>query len=174
MKRTKIVIIVVAISLLSGCGSTHHIRKGVKHLKNENYETALEIFEDVIEKDAKSEEAYRGKGIACFELERYGEAVEAFETALELGTKETATIYNLLGASCQNSENYENALEYYKKGIARKDANEELLKEMRLNTILVYEKMGNWDSAKEKVAEYLSDYPEDEIAKKEAEFLETR
>ena len=55
-----------------------------------------------------------------------------------------------------------------------KDVDKELFQEMRLNTIFVYEKMGDWDSAKEEVEEYLLDYPNDKIAIKEAQFLETR
>lgn len=174
MMRKTIVVFIVAVCLLTGCGSVYQTKKGVKNLKNGNYELALEIFQEVIEKDQKDAEAYRGKGIACFELKRYEEAIDAFETALKLGTKKTATIYNLLGISCQNVEEYEKSLEYYEKGIGMKDVDKELFQEMRLNTIFVYEKMGDWDSAKEEVEEYLLDYPNDKIAIKEAQFLETR
>ena len=47
-------------------------------------------------------------------------------------------------------------------------------KEMEYNVIVSYEKMQNWEKAKSKLNEYLEKYPDDETAKKEVEFLETR
>ena len=40
--------------------------------------------------------------------------------------------------------------------------------------IVAYEQMKDWESAKAKLKEYLAEYPDDEAAKKELEFLETR
>ena len=40
--------------------------------------------------------------------------------------------------------------------------------------VVSYEKLGDWDNAKEKVSEYNEQYPGDSKAEKEAEFLETR
>ena len=45
---------------------------------------------------------------------------------------------------------------------------------MRLNEIAAYEKSGDMESAKSKLKSYIQDYPDDEKAAKEAEFLETR
>ena len=45
---------------------------------------------------------------------------------------------------------------------------------MRYNRIVCAEKSADWDTAKEKIAEYLETYPDDERAVKEAEFLKTR
>ena len=45
---------------------------------------------------------------------------------------------------------------------------------MRYNEIVCYEQTADWESAKQKISEYLADYPGDETAEKEAEFLETR
>ena len=49
-----------------------------------------------------------------------------------------------------------------------------LKKEMHFNMIVAYEQMKDWESAKAKLKEYLAEYPDDEAAKKELEFLETR
>ena len=46
--------------------------------------------------------------------------------------------------------------------------------EMRFNEIAAYEKTGDYESARTKLKEYVEDYPDDERAAKEAEFLETR
>ena len=45
---------------------------------------------------------------------------------------------------------------------------------MRFNVIAAYEQSGDWESAKVKLTEYLEDYPDDEAAQKEMEFLNTR
>lgn len=45
---------------------------------------------------------------------------------------------------------------------------------MHFNMIVAYEQMKDWESAKAKLKEYLAEYPDDEAAKKELEFLETR
>ena len=50
----------------------------------------------------------------------------------------------------------------------------EVLKEMRYNLIVSYEKLEDWGNAKQEVADYLENYPDDEAAQKEAAFLETR
>ena len=51
---------------------------------------------------------------------------------------------------------------------------EELTQAMRFNSIFAYEKLGDVETAKRLVKEYTADYPEDESAAKEAQFLETR
>ena len=41
---------------------------------------------------------------------------------------------------------------------------------MEFNQIAAYEKLYDWESAKAKIEEYIAKYPDDEAAKKEAEF----
>ena len=45
---------------------------------------------------------------------------------------------------------------------------------LRRNEILAYEYKGDFASAKEKMASYVEDYPEDETAAREYQFLQTR
>ena len=49
-----------------------------------------------------------------------------------------------------------------------------MMQEMRFNEIVAYEQAGDIESARSKLADYTADYPDDEKAAKEAEFLETR
>lgn len=49
-----------------------------------------------------------------------------------------------------------------------------MLREMKYNEIVCLEQQADWQSAKQKVDEYLSEYPDDESVQKEAEFLITR
>ena len=66
------------------------------------------------------------------------------------------------------------ALNYYNLGTACEDCSEEMLQEMRFNEIAAYEQCGEWENAKAKLADYVTDYPEDARAAKEAEFFETQ
>ena len=54
------------------------------------------------------------------------------------------------------------------------DVSDEMMQEMRFNEIAAYEQSGDMESAKSKLKDYTADYPDDEKAAKEAEFLETR
>lgn len=53
-------------------------------------------------------------------------------------------------------------------------ASTKVLQEMRFNQIVCYEKLGDWENAKTKIAEYIQVYPDDADAQREAKFLETR
>ena len=86
-----------------------------------------------------------------------------------------------MGVCAMQTEDYADALSYIQSGLALADSQEgedapdaSLIQEMKYNEIICCERQGDWDTAKEKVAEYLADYPDDETAQKEADFLETR
>ena len=111
---------------------------------------------------------------ACWEQKEYKAALKAFKKAVKAGTKENATLYNLMGGCALKLDDGKSALSYYEKGLAASGSSDELKKEMEYNVIVSYEKMQNWEKAKSKLNEYLEKYPDDETAKKEVEFLETR
>ena len=96
------------------------------------------------------------------------------ENAIEQGTKETVTIHSIMGNCAMQTKDYEKAVEHYEAALSMKDISDELKKETRYNLIAAYEYAGNVDKAKEKLEEYIADYPDDESALREAEFLETR
>ena len=174
MKRVKRILLVLCTGIiLTGCGESTY-KQGVENLQDEKYEEAIGNFEKAVEKEKNVADSYRGIGIANMELENYEEASEAFEKALENGAKETGTIYDLLGVCRMKAGDYEGAIDSFERGIEEKDCTDEMIQEMRFNAIVSYEKLKDWDSAKEKLAAYVEDYPDDEDAKKEAEFLETR
>lgn len=172
MKRIRYVAIALAVFVLTGCAG--NLERGVEALQNQDYEDAILAFESQIEKGEEVEEAYRGIGIAQYELKEYQAAKQSFEQALEYGTQQTGSIYHLLGTCCVELEMWEDALAYYQLGIQMEDVETLALKEMRFQIIGILEKLGDWDAAKQSVTEYLRDYPDDEQAKKEAVFLETR
>ncbi len=172
MRKIVSTILLAVICLMTGCAS--NIEDGTEHLKKEQYEKAIACFEKDIEREKNLDEAYRGIGIAQYELENYAEALNAFEKAIENETEETATLYGLIAACHMHAEDYEAALEAYGKVLKMKDCSEELRQEARFNEIAICEKLSDWELAKEKVASYVADYPDDTRMDKTAEFLETR
>lgn len=174
MKRMKgILVLLLAGVLLAGCGRAEY-KDGIESLGRGEYEEAVEHLGRAVEDEYNVGDSYRGIGMAKWELEDYEGAFTAFEQALQNDAKKTGAIYNLMGACMLKLEDYSSAVTYYEKGIAAEDCGEELAREMRFNVISAYEKLGDWENAKSKLAEYTADYPDDGQAAKEAEFLETR
>ena len=54
------------------------------------------------------------------------------------------------------------------------EEDDSLIREMEYNEIICYEQQSDWENAKAKITEYISKYPDDEAAQREAEFLQTR
>lgn len=168
----KIVGLMVLLLLMTGCAG--NIKDGVALLEEGKYEKAVEAFQKDVKKERNLDEAYRGLGIAYFELEDYEASIESFELALKHETEETATFCSFLGAGYLEIEEYDKALDAYERGLACEDLSDELEKEIQFNLIAVYERMGNWDAAKKQMQKYVEKYPDDGRVEKEAEFLETR
>ncbi len=73
-----------AVLVFTACGNEQKERykEAEQDLVQGHYEAALEGFEQAVANDIYVEEAWRGEGIALLKLNRYEEAIEAFETAL--------------------------------------------------------------------------------------------
>lgn len=172
MKKEVLAVVLTVVFVFTGC--TNHIKSGIELLEKGNYDEARMTFQQDIENGKNLDEAYRGFGIACFELEEYEEALEAFELALEKETEETATLFSMMGACYMETGEYEKALDIYTKALSMEDISEEIQQEIQYNLIAVYENMADWDAAKKQMKSYKKAYPDDERIEKEADFLETR
>lgn len=164
-------------ALTSGC--VNHVKEGTQLLEKQQYEKALEQFEKAAQD--KAAEALRGQAMALFALEDYEGAATAIRSAVEKGAYETPQLYNMLAVCGMKRDDFASALDAYNTAMAlletrqgKETINEGLLQEMRFNQIVCLEKTANWDQAKEKIQQYLADYPDDEQAKSEAVFLSTR
>lgn len=168
-------IMIVAFCMLisfTGCGSL--VDKGTDLLGEEKYEEAQAVFQEAIEKEKDLSEAYRGLGISYMEQGEYEKALWAFEKALGEGTKESAVLDNLMGICGLRSGQSQKAVNYFEKAEAYSDLEEELSREIIWNLVVSYEEQGEYQKAKEKLEQYLSEYPDDEKALKEQEFLKTQ
>ena len=172
MKKMRLALLILIAGLLAGC--SNYMKEGLELLQAGNYEEAIVSFQNEIAEEKNLDEAYRGVGIAYFELEDYSAAIEAFENALSNEAEETASIYQMLGVSYLKLDEYDKALENYSKALQMEDCTEEMRQEILFNEIAIYELQSEWDLLKEKVAAYMEAYPEDDRMDKTAEFLETR
>ena len=176
---------VSAAGILSACANPQ--KDGTAALEEGNYEEALAQFQEAAESDdrEKAAEGYRGLGMAYYESGQYEKALEAFQQAVDLGAEETVQLYHLM-ASCgmqtwKSEEDYTAVLGYIQTGLALAEIADgeeapdtDMIREMKYNEIICYERQADWENARQKTAEYLAEYPDDEAVQKEAEFLETR
>lgn len=172
MKKWILAIALAVVFVFTGC--TNNVKSGLESLEAGNYEEAKDTFQKEVEKGKNLDEAYRGIGIACFELEEYEDAVSAFELAVENETEETATLFGMMGACYMELEEYEKALDVYTKALSIETITTELEQEIQYNLIAVYENMADWDAAKKQMESYRKAYPDDARVEKESDFLETR
>ena len=171
---------VVAAGVTGGCGNLQ--KSGVDALEKGEYDEALADFQEMTESGGNDvAEGYRGLGMTYYEMEDYENALEAFRNAADNGAEQSIQMYNLMGVCAMQTEDYASALEYIQSGLAltgtsdgADKADEKLVQEMKYNEIICYEKLADWESARQKAEEYLSEYPDDEAVQKEAEFLKTR
>lgn len=177
MKKNMVTMMAVLFlsAAVTGCGRNLS-EEGVELLGQEKYEQAADKFQEAIKEEKNLQDAYRGLGMAKWEMAEYEAARDAFLSALDNGAKKTAAIYNFLGNCEMQLDNPKGALNYYRLGLGTdsEEVSEELIQEMKFNEIAAYEKTGDFESAKAKLKEYIKAYPDDEKAVKEAEFLETR
>lgn len=100
----------------------------------------------------------------------YNYAANVYTSGLDLG--ESTVLYNQLGLCQMKLGLYEEALESFTSGIACNDTS--LRQNLRFNQIVAYEMLGDFDTAKTLIEQYVSDYPNDEEAQREALFLQSR
>ena len=85
MKARKYIPLLLAAAMaLTACGNQQkeNYKEAELNLEKGHYEDALEGFQQAVSDDIKLMESWRGEGIALLKLNRYEEAIQAFETAL--------------------------------------------------------------------------------------------
>lgn len=81
-------------------------------------------------------------------------------------------MFNFLGMMKMDQKDYTGALELFQKGIAI--GNTTCIQSLKFNEVVAYEYMEDFSAAKERMAEYVKDYPDDTEAQREYIFLSTR
>jgi len=144
--------------------------------QKENWELAKKNYEALEENLEKAKE--HKQMLASYYLglayDANGDSDKAKKCIAEYIKSGVATSYDLyeLGMQEMQDGNYKNALTYFNSGLElEKVPNKQNLMK---SAIAAYEYSGDFDSAKKMMKEYLKAYPDDEEAKHENTFLETR
>jgi len=86
------------------------LRKGLKLYRNQAYESAVSLFQRIIEAYPDFKEAHRALGNAYFRQRRYPEALAAYHRVKELDPHD-AEAYENVGVIYANAGEYEKAIE---------------------------------------------------------------
>lgn len=146
--------------------------QGVVYFYLEDYDNARNHLE-VAKQSAKKE-----KGEIVYMLGRTYEQLGDSNYAGVLYSEylgeapEDALIYNQLGLCKLASGNYNEAIHAFEDALALEDAS--MAQTLRYNQIVAYERAGDFAKAKSLMNAYLSSYPDDGAAQREAIFLSTR
>lgn len=187
-KSIKIIFLTLLV-FLSACSNrkiNQYKSYGIDYLDNGNYEEALSYFDEAI-KLGKGEvgptqyELLLYKAECLFMLNRYTEAKEIYETLLKID-KNNSTYKELY-----NNINTISSLVEFKDAVDNGDIDkaENILLSLRelgleheksvmFNQAVLYEKKGEWKNALNAFNYYLKQYPGDEDATHEVEFINTQ
>lgn len=143
--------------------------KGRIYFYLDDFETARNYLEQA--RDAGDAQATYYLGKTWENLGEYNYAASVYLAYLQ-DQGESALIYNQLALCYMQLEDFEAALSALQSGLALEDT--ALRQTLCFNQIVVYEKQGNFKQAKELMSKYVQDYPDDEAAVRENEFLRSR
>lgn len=136
----------------------------------EDYNSARDCLERA--KDAGGAQAalYLGRAYEALGDDNYAASIYSGFLAKDTGQPQ---IYNQLGLCRLSAGEYQEALEAFQAGLAIEGDNT-CLQSLSYNEIVTYEHLGQFKKAAVLMEGYLKNYPDDESAKREYEFLKTR
>lgn len=185
-KIAKIIILCVLIILCSSCTNkkiNQYKIYGLDYLANEDYEEALNYFDMAISEGkgriGKTQyELLLYKAECLFMLNRYSDARDIYEILLKIDKNNTTykELYNNLNSIAGLIE-FKNAINANDLEAADKILNElknsgfEQEKSVIFNQAVLYEKRGEWKNALNTFNYFLKQYPGDEAALHEVEFI---
>lgn len=134
-----------------------------------DYENAKVSLENA--KSEESDDIILLLGKSYEQLGDYNYATSVYKNYLD-EHPEAAEIFNQLGLCKMKSGEYEEALSAFRSAVNVE--NNGMGQTLEFNQIVAYEYTGNFKQAAVLMEDYLKKYPEDEVAKREYEFLKTR
>ena len=146
--------------------------KGIIYYSLEDYENARDNLEAYRATGNNDTDTLLMLGKTYEQLGDSNYAAGLYQNYLE-ENEQNALIWNQLGLCKLNTGQYADALSAFNSGLAMED-NQNVLQELRFNQIVACEYTGDFQKAASLIRDYLEAYPDDEAAKREMTFLQTR
>jgi tetratricopeptide (TPR) repeat protein len=143
--------------------------KGRIYYYMENYDQAAAQLEEARGKGGADVFLYLGKSYEAMGENNY--AASVYQDYINKDDQ-SAPIYNQLGLCEMSLGDYEAALSAFEAGLALNDPG--MTQSLSWNQIAVYEFLGEFQKANVLIGNYMQKFPDDEKAKREADFLSTR
>ena len=159
---------------LKGKGRYHLTNRGYIYYLMGDYEKAKEQLLQAVAIELKEGEDDKAELYLAQTAEKLGdeEMTAQYYKAYAENHADDSIVLEELGNMAMEKGDYADACAYYQKGLQTiNPVNEQLL---RRGEITALEQMYEFEQAKEKMAQYVLDYPEDEQAAREYLFLKTR
>lgn len=126
--------VAIAILALGGIGELLfptvrpflQIRQGKKQLSSEEPQAALKSFKEALELNPQSTSAWKNRGDALFQLERYRAAIAVYDKALNFSPN-NSQLWKGRGEALYRLERFEAAVTAYDKALQLKPKNAEIL-----------------------------------------------
>lgn len=134
-----------------------------------NFEESKKALDSANKDDDPQIVLYLGKSYE--ETGDYTYAISVYQNYLDKDGSQVQ-LYNQMGVCQMKMGLYEDALKSFQSGM-RIEGNE-LMQSLKFNEIVAYEYKSDFQTAAALMSEYLKSYPDDQVAKREYEFLKTR
>lgn len=134
-----------------------------------DYDKAVENLQKAIDDKLVKANYYMGEA-----YQKKGDndsAQKYFQTYLDSGEADTYDLMNM-GQAQMDSGNYDTAITYFKNALDMESVpnKQQIMKAM----VIAYEYSGDFATAKSQMEEYMKEFPDDQDASREYQFLETR
>ncbi len=134
-----------------------------------DYDKAVENLQRAIDDKLVKANYYMGEA-----YQKKGDndsAQKYFQTYLDSGEADTYDLMNM-GQAQMDSGNYDTAITYFKNALDMESVpnKQQIMKAM----VIAYEYSGDFATAKSQMEEYMKEFPDDQDASREYQFLETR
>lgn len=135
---------IICLGWLLSCSSSVEdlVQQGKQELNQGSYTQAVETFSRAIEKDTTNAEAFNGRAVGYYEIEKYGLAIDDLTQAIRLDSSSYKPYYNRANAR-REIKNFEAALQDYTQAINLKPN----IKDIYINRGVLLYQTGNYSRA---------------------------
>jgi tetratricopeptide (TPR) repeat protein len=136
------------------------VQRGSRALGTQDYDRAIEDFNEAIRLDPEYTDAYINRGRAWYVKKEYDKAIKDYDEAIRLEPKHNSAAYIYRGRAWYAKKEYDKAIEDYDRAIDAFNDNEVILRRDRTKYADAYIDRGRAWSAKKEYDKAIKDYDE--------------